>query len=43
MLLGFLGLVLTSRPLVASAAICVALSSGTFVLPMTEMARNRRR
>ncbi|MCB1038769.1 MAG: DnaJ domain-containing protein [Acidimicrobiales bacterium] len=43
-LLGFLGLVLTSRPLVAGAAICVALSLGTFVLlPMTEMARNRRR
>ena len=40
----FLGLVYTSRALVAVAAICVALSLACFVLlPLIEMARGRRR
>jgi hypothetical protein len=43
-LIGFVGLAVDARPLVAVAAICVALSAGLFVLiPMFEMTRGRRR
>jgi hypothetical protein len=43
-LVGFVGLALDARPLVAVAVICVLLSAGLFVLlPMFEMVRGRRR